>query len=140
VKDFPSNWTNVVKGVSGDGSGVLFPFAEMLLLISISVWKQVATNRMARFRRVFIRVVLATVDHLWHFNTIRPVPRTRASKQIHRIPNAVRLFEFVGKVGLFSLRVLATSELVGRCKLYFRCTFGSTDMPGRSWFRSAGLA
>ena len=47
---------NVVKRVSGDGSGVLVPFAEMLLLIATSIAKQVVPKRMARFGRVFIRV------------------------------------------------------------------------------------
>ncbi len=55
MEGFPSNWTNVVKGVSGDSSGVLVPFAEMLFLIATPIAKQVAPNRMASFHRVYIK-------------------------------------------------------------------------------------
>ena len=48
----------VVKGVSGGCCGVSFPFVEVLLLIATSVAKQVATNRMTRFRWVFTRLAL----------------------------------------------------------------------------------
>ena len=45
-----------MKGVSGGCCGVSFPFVEVLLLIATSVAKQVATNRMTRFRWVFTRL------------------------------------------------------------------------------------